>query len=251
MRMFEKFGECYGTSTSQEANGCSTTAANPSGVGEGPDTALQIQNKSQLRSLELEGILTVAHYDGRGLRSTGLGLPIFFQSIQTMVLTLQVTDIYSETFYESYSYLDFWQTDMRNLMSMTTASLTSLSLFNNVDTVGFDCPTWDCLTFPNLLHLHLSSIVFNDHKCFNQQETGVEAFILRHAPTLQHLVLSDCLINLGGDPHDVPVTPTARTWDDMFQSFNEKPTLKTFTFTPTPELAKKEGYVNWYGSSYL
>jgi hypothetical protein len=251
MRMFENFGKCYSTSASQETNGCSIATANPSGVGEGSDTALQIHNKSQLRSLELNGILTVAHYDGRGLRSTGLGLPMFFQSIQSMVLNFRVEDINSETFYESCSYFDFWRTDMRNLMSMTTASLTSLSLFNNVDTVGFDCPTWDCLTFPNLLCLHLSSIVFNDHEFFNQQETGIEAFILRHAPTLQHLVLSDCLINLGADPCDVPVTPAARIWDDIFQSFNEKLTLKTFTFTPTPELAKKEGYVNWYGSSYL
>jgi len=174
-----------------------------------------------------------------------------------MDLSVQVEE-YDETFYEEYSYLDFWRTDMRNLMSMMTASLTSLSLSNsvgtafsnNVKTVGFDCPTWDSLTFPNLLHLHLSSIVFNDHEFFNQQETGVEAFILRHSPTLQHLVLSDCLLNLGAHPRDVPVTPRTRTWDDIFQSFNEKLTVKSFTFTPIPELAKEKGYVSWCDGFY-
>ena len=103
MRIFENFGECYSTSASQEENGCSITTANPSGVGEGLDTALQIQNKSQLWSLELNDILTVAHYDGRGLRSTGSGLPRFFQSIQSMILTLQADDDNNKTFYESSS----------------------------------------------------------------------------------------------------------------------------------------------------
>ena len=251
MRMFEKFGECYSPNASQEANGCSITTANPRGVGENSDTTLQIQNKSQLRCIKLDGILPVAHGDGRGLRSMGPGLPVFFQTIQTMVLTLRVEDNNNETFYESYPFLDFWRTDMRNLMSMTTSSLTSLSLFNNVRTVGFDCPTWDSITFPNLLYLHLDCIVFNDHEFFNQQETGVEAFILRHAPTLQDLVLSDCLINLGADPRDVPVSPETRTWDDTFQSFNKKLAVKRFTFTPIPELAKKEGYVNWYDGCYF
>lgn len=194
--MFEKFAECYS------------------------DTALRNQNKSQLRSRKLDGILPVAHSYGRGLRSEGL--PVFFQSIQTFSVTLRVEENNNETFYSSDPYLDFWRIDMRNLMSMTTSSLTSLSLFNNVRTVGFDCPTWDSLTFPNLLRLHLDSIVFNDQEYFNQQETGVEAFILRHAPTLQYLVLSYCLLNLGGDPRTFPLTPNPRTWDDIFQSFNEK-----------------------------
>jgi hypothetical protein len=244
--MFEKFGECYSTSASQEANGCRITTVNPRDVEKGLDTPLPVQNKSQLRNLKLDGILPVAHSDGRGLRSTGAGLLVFFQSIQTISIDFRVEED-NETFYESDPYLDFWRIDMRNLMSMMTASLTSLSLFNNVRTVGFDCPTWDSLTFPNLLYLHLSSIVFNDHEFFNQQETGVEAFILRHAQTLQHLVLSDCLINLGADLHEVPET---RTWDNIFQSFNEKLTVKKFTFTPILELAK-EGYVNWYNGCYL
>ena len=250
-KMFERFGECYNTSASQEENGCSIATANSRGIGEDSDSTLQIQNKSQLRSIKLEGIVPVAHGHGRGLRSTGLGLPVFFQSIQTMDLSLQVEE-FNEAFYGSHSYLDFWRTDMRNLMFMMTSSLTSLSLSNNVKTVGFDCPTWDSLTFPSLLYLHLSSIVFNDHEFFNQQETGVEAFILRHAPTLQHLVLSECLLNLGADPRDVPVTPGTRTWDDIFQSFNEKLAVKSFTFTPIPELAKAEGYVSWcYYGCYL
>jgi len=225
--------------------------ASPLRTQEVSGTALQIQNKSQLRSIEFKGIVPIAHHEGRGLRSTGLGLPVFFQSIQIMGLSLQVIEEHDETFYESYSYLDFWRTDMRNLMSMMTASLTSLSLSNNVKTVGFDCPTWDSLTFPNLLYLRLSSIVFNGHEFFNQQETGVEAFILQHALTLQHLVLSDCLLNLGVNTHDVPMTPGARTWDDIFQSFNEKLTVKSFTFTPIPELAKEEGYVRWCDGCYL
>jgi hypothetical protein len=249
MRMFEKFGECYSTSAPQEANGFSITTANPGSVGRGLETALPIQNKSQLRSLKLDGILPVAHSDGRGLRSTGPGLPAFFQSIQTISIDLRVEED-NETFYESDPYLDFWRIDMRNLMSMTTSSLTSLSLFNNVRTVGFDCPTWDSLTFPNLLRLRLSSIVFNDQDFFNQPETGVEAFIVRHAPTLQVLVLSNFLINLGADP-PVPVTPKARTWDDIFQSLNKKLTLKQFIFMPNPELAPKEVYVHWCDGSYI
>jgi len=248
--MFEKFGECYSTSAPQGANGSSITTANPRGVGKGLDTPLLIQNKFQLRSLKLDGILPVAHSEGKGLRSTGPGLPGFFQSIRAISVDLRVEED-NETFYENDPYLDFWRIDMRNLMSMTTSSLTSLSLFNNVRTVGFDCPTWDSLAFPNLLRLHLSAIVFNDQNFFNQQETGVEAFILRHAPTLQVLVLSDFLINLGPKPPIVPVTPKARTWDNIFQSLNEKLAVKEFTFTPNPELAPNEVYVHWYDGSYI
>ena len=250
MRMFEKFGEWYSTSVPQEANGSSIITANPGDVGKGLDTPLPIQKKSQLRHLKLDGILPVAHSDGRGLRSTVPGLPVFFQSIQTISIDLRVEED-NETFYENDPYLDFWRIDMRNLMSMMTSSLTSLSLFNNVRTVGFDCPTWDSLTFPNLLHVRLSSIVFNDQDFFNQQETGAEAFILRHAPTLQVLVLSHLLINLGADPPTVPVTPKARTWDNIFQSLNEKLTVKQFIFTPNPKLAPKEVYVHWCDGSYV
>ncbi|KIM42550.1 hypothetical protein M413DRAFT_26590 [Hebeloma cylindrosporum] len=232
MKMFEKFAEC-----------CS-------------DTAHRAQNKSQLRSIKLDGMLPVAHSDGRGLRSKPPGLPVFFQSIQIMNLTLRVEDTNSDTFYESGPYLDFWRIDMLNLVSMPAASLSSFSLFNNVRTVGFDCPTWDSLTFPNLRHLHLDSIVFNDHEYFNRQETGVEAFIVRHAPTLRHLDLSHCLINLGNDPFysTLPLTPRARTWVDICQLFDEKLTkVKVFTLTPTPNLAKgsREGYVHWCDGCYI
>jgi len=137
MRMFEKFGECCSKSAPQEANRSRITTANPGGVGKDLDTPLPVQNKSQLQSLKLDGILPVAHSEGRGLRSTGAGLPVFFRSIQTIGIDLRVEEN-NETFYESDPYLDFWQIDMRNLMSMTTSSLTSLTLFNNVKTVGFD-----------------------------------------------------------------------------------------------------------------
>ncbi|KAI0047356.1 hypothetical protein FA95DRAFT_1606154 [Auriscalpium vulgare] len=102
----------------------------------------------------------------------------------------------------------FWQLTVLPFVRFCSATLTDLTL-ECADDVGAPVVCFARLYIPHLARLSLTRILFDE-------ETGTEAFILRHASTLTALKLPYCKIAFGA--HE---TGPARTWADIYRSLGD------------------------------
>ncbi|KAI0047360.1 hypothetical protein FA95DRAFT_1679142, partial [Auriscalpium vulgare] len=111
----------------------------------------------------------------------------------------------------------FWQLSVLPLVRFCSATLTDLDL-ESAEDIGAPVVSFATLYIPHLTRLSLTRILFND-------ETGTEAFILRHASTLTALKLPYCKVAFGA--HE---TAPARTWADIYRTLGDGLTLLSETW---------------------